>query len=770
MRNDNGDDERRTRGRRVREEDRRERSGERRSSSRRDRSDGASSERRVKATKRRRDDVENRSVSPKKRSKKVKKSRNNRDGILAPIEKYISANIFILLICFIVVVALIFVHIINLLNVHGDDFKKQVLKNKSYVGNTIKFKRGSITDRNGNVLAQSKRVFDVIIDPKLILEKRFKNDIVYDGTLIALEEVFGMDRSYVIEQLEKRKDSHYVVLKEYKGVSNEKKEEFEKLEIKVNKAIKDDRKDDKSTIEKYKTKIGGVTFEERYERYYPYKTVAGDLIGIASDSNVGSFGIESKYNEELNGEDGKSYKYYINESDYEESVKDATDGNNIISTIDVNIQGVVEQHIASFMDQMGAKNIGVILMDPNSGEILAMASDPVYDLNNPTEFGFSLADYIKKHYKRKERKNMTKSAELSAVWKSYCITDEYEPGSTLKPFTVAACLEEGAATNASTYMCDGGQSVNGVYIKCCAHNTGGHGQITLEQALMKSCNDALMSMSAKLGKRKFLSYINNYGFGRQTGIDLPGEATGQIFNNSNMGNIELATSSFGQGQTVTMIQMAAGFSSLVNGGEYYVPHLMKEVTNNQGVSVKNYNTTPTRRTISEDTSKLIRKYLYSTVEEGTANPASVAGYTVCGKTGTAEKHPTGRGNYLVSFIGCVPKDDPKLVCYVVIDEPDTEDQAHSTYATQFASYLLEDVMPLMELYPEDKKAAANATPKPDGMKKFKVTIPSTENGNLYEGAPEGGYADKSYGIASGSSVTPGSTDFKVPSEYTEEEE
>ncbi len=233
--------------------------------------------------------------------------------------------------------------------------------------------------------------------------------------------------------------------------------------------------------------------------------------------------------------------------------------------------------------------------------------------------------------------------------------------------------------------------------------------------------------------------MDAFGLGRKTGIDLPGEATGTVFNNDTMHSTQLATSSFGQSQTVTMVQMAAAFSAIVNGGNYYRPHVVEEVSSESGAVIQSEDDAVESKVITEKTSRLLRKFLLATVEEGTANPASVKGYKVAGKTGTAEKIPRGQGKYLVSFIGCVPANNPQLVVYVVIDEPNVEDQAHSTYATEFASSLMKDILPMLEIYPTGKKS--------DITKASKLKLPSTTKSNLGQEVPDGGYSDSSYGVA-----------------------
>lgn len=600
----------------------------------------------------------------------------------------------------------------------GDAYERKVLAQQSYASNVLPYKRGDIVDRNNNKLATSVKVYNLILDPVQILsdEKYIK------PTIKALVDVFGLKEEEIKKILDKNSQVQYYVMKEYKGLKSTYVEKFEKLQ-----------KKDKN--------IKGVWFEEEYVRKYPYSSVGSNVIGFCTSDNTGSWGIENYYNSSLNGVTGRRYGYFDADLNLVKTVKPATNGNTIVSSIDVNIQGILEQHMKKFLKDVGALNMGCIIMNPNNGEIYAMASNKQYDLNNPRDLtGF----YPQKKIDKMSDKD--KMDALSKIWRNFCISDAYEPGSTFKPFTVCAALDEGITNTKRTYLCDGGQDVNGTYIKCVAHGIGGHGQINICKSLMKSCNDVMMQLGADMGKDTFLEYVNTFGFGARTGIDLPGEAVGGIFTKDTMHSVELATSSFGQGQTVTMIQMAAGFSALVNGGNYYEPHVVKEIDSESGAVVSVNDDKLVKRVITEKTSKLLRNYLYKTVEEGTAMPAQVEGYTVGGKTGTAQKHPVGHGNYLVSFIGCTPVKKPEVVIYTVIDEPKVEDQAHSTPATEFSSQVLTDILPMLGIYP-DKKDSKKVTSDTN------IKLPSTKKGNKYLEEPEGGAIDKDYKVASGKEGT-----------------
>ncbi|MCI8769533.1 MAG: peptidoglycan glycosyltransferase [Lachnospiraceae bacterium] len=594
----------------------------------------------------------------------------------------------------------------------GNAYEKRVLSQQSYRSNEINYKRGDITDRNGNKLAISRKVYDLVLDPVLILTKNTKGEEDFvEPTAAALKKVFGISEEKFRKIINKNSGIQYYVMQKYKGLSKDKVKKFREL------------------AEKNK-KIKGVTFDERYERYYPYETAASKVIGFCSKENIGIWGIENQYNEQLSGENGRRYGYFDSNLELVETVKEAVNGNSVVSTIDVNVQGILERHMREFQERVGSLNMGCIIMNPQNGEIYAMSSYPEYDLNNPWELSVVYSD---KEIKKMEDEE--KSVALNQIWRNFCISDAFEPGSTYKPVTVAACLDEGVTNPKRGYVCDGFQQVAEHKIKCTGFSKGGHGTINICQSLMESCNDVMMQLGADLGGAKFLNYNKDFGFGQKTGIDLPGEAAGGVFTKDTLHSVELATSSFGQGQTVTMIQLAAAFSAVINGGNYYEPHVVKEITSESGALISSKDNALVRKVITESTSDKIRNYLYKTVEEGTANPAAVPGYEIGGKTGTAEKHPTGRGNYLLSFAGFTPVEHPKVMIYVVVDEPHVKDQAHSIYATEFSSKVMKEILPLLGIYQSDD------IKKKDKTKATDIKIPSTRE------VPKGGFSDEEYKVA-----------------------
>lgn len=556
-----------------------------------------------------------------------------------------------------------------------DKYEKSALAQQSYVSSVIPYRRGDILDRNGQVLASSNMVYHLILDPKVLLSKEEN----VDPTVEALVNVYGLDESVIRSILLEKKNSSYVILKRQLSYT-----EKEKFIIYVDKLPKEEEE-----------KIKGVWFEEEYQRTYPFQTIASHIIGFTVAGDVGTYGIEQYYDDELTGTNGRTYGYYDASLNIQKTVKEAVNGNQIISTIDVNVQRVVQKYVENFLDEVGAENVGVVMMDADNGEILAMQSNYGYDLNAPRD--------LSAFYTEEEQALMTAEQKLNAmydIWRNFCISDGFEPGSTFKPFTVAAALEEHVVNLDSEFICDGKEHFGDtITIRC--SNIRGHGKISLAQTLMYSCNDALMQMAAAEGKDMFYLYQKHFLMGMKTGIDLPGEGTGELIALDNLNQTELATSSFGQSFTVNMVQMAAAFSSLINGGTYYEPHIVMAVKNEDGATLKKMEPVEVLKTVSLDTSDFIRETMYLTVTDGTAKKAQVEGYLIGGKTGTAQKYPRDAGKNLVSFLGFVESGDKKIVIYVVVDEAHDETlMSKSSTASTLAASILEEALPYLKIYPE----------------------------------------------------------------------
>ena len=564
----------------------------------------------------------------------------------------------------------------------GEDYTITVLNQQNNRSSKLPYKRGDIVDRNGYTLATSVKVYNLILDSKVMHEK----EEYLEDTVAALVKQFDFNEIELRQTLSDNKDSRYIIAA--KGLEYEKVKPFMELQ---------NDKDNNPNIQ-------GVWFETDYVRKYPYDSLGCKVIGFTYSGNTADWGIEGYYCDELNGTDGREYGYVNSDNNLETVIKNATNGYNVISTIDMEIQKIVEKKIKEYKKKTKAKRIAVIIADPNTGEILSMADDLSYDLNNPRD----LSDF----YSKKELKKMDESEqleELNKLWRCYCITDSFEPGSTAKPFTVAAALEEGVISTEDTFYCDGSENVGGWDIHC----SGTHGTLTLEGTIVNSCNDALMQIGAKLGASTFSNYQTRFGFGVRTGIDLSGETPGLVYDVNDINSSTLATNAFGQNFTVNMMQIEAGFSSLVNGGNYYQPRVVKKIVDEEGNVIKNYSSLLTKQTITQETCDFERKALRETVLSGTGFRAEIKGYTVGGKTGTAEKTPRGSGEYVLSFIGAVPIENPQVVCYVVVDTPE-DDPDNSAYATIFYNNIMSEVLPYLnvpktETEEEAERAKANKT-------------------------------------------------------------
>lgn len=568
----------------------------------------------------------------------------------------------------------------------GEEYTKIVLDQQQYDSRVIPYKRGDIVDRNGTKLATSERVYNVVLDVKAMLS----DEDYVEPTKQVLKDCFGIEEETVDSLIEDSPDSRYSVL--VKGIDYETAQKFNEID-----------EDDENYPD-----VQGIWLEDDYQRTYPYSTLASDVLGFTVDGNVGNGGIEGYYNSTLNGTDGREYGYLDSGSSVERTVKESVNGKTVVSTIDLQVQSVVEKYIQQFNDERknnatqgeGSKNTAVMVMNPQNGEILAEASYPNFDLNNPRD--------LTKYYTQEELDAMSDEETLNALnnlWKNFCVTDTYEPGSTIKPFTVAAALETGALTGDETFYCGGSLHIGDYDIHCI--NRDGHGTLTVKGAVENSCNVALMQIGEMIGAVDFSKYQHIFGFGETTGIDLPGEAetSALLYTADNMDETSLATNAFGQNFNVTMTQMMAGFCSLINGGYYYEPHIVKQIQDENGNVIENVDPVLVKRTVSEETSTLVKDYMRGVVLEGSGKLADLEGYEVGGKTGTAEKLPRSEGKNLVSFIAYAPQENPEIAIYVVIDEPNEYDQAQSSLAVQMASDIMKEIFPYLGI---TQTAAADA--------------------------------------------------------------
>lgn len=636
----------------------------------------------------------------------------------------------------ILVARVVYINVVN-----GKEYSEAVMQQIDYNSTNIPYERGEILDRNGNVLANSEKTYSLIIEPANIL----LNDKKREATRAAVLEYFDVTSDSYDEHM-KNEESYYEVLQE----------ELSYTDVK---AFEDYCKTDDGSD------VIGVRFEPIYKRNYPNGKLACHLLGYTASGNVGQGGIEGYYNDYLNGVDGITYKYMSGAGGTDSETVAAEDGLTVVSTIDMNIQKIIENNIDEYMETTGAKQIGIIAMDPDNGEVLAMASSRSYDPNNPMdtdalrnmtvtvteeveldgadEDADSLIsvesakstsddtedattqesssedteDSSEKNIKTQEVEyDFSKMTDeefqetidgftseqlyeaLNYVWQNYCISDVFEPGSTYKAFTIAGAMEDGVVSDGDEFLCDGYKVVvEGEDPIYCSY-TPGHGMVDLKRALAVSCNDALMQIAELEGAETFDKYQVIFNIGAKTGIDLDGETTGIKYDVDSLNPSELATSSFGQGVTTSMIQMAAGFCSVINGGNYYVPHVVKRLVDSDGNVVEDIAPVLVRKTISTEVSDYMRTYLQAVVEEGTGKKAGIEGYTIGGKTGTAEKLPRGNGNYVLSFIGFTPVEDPEIMLYVVVDEPHVESQDGSGEGAKLFNKVMQDLLPYLNVY------------------------------------------------------------------------
>lgn len=631
----------------------------------------------------------------------------------------------------------------------GSKFQTIVLGQQNHASTTLAFERGKIYDRGGNILATNEKVYTLVLEPKNILKNSTDAEEALDATVGALVKFLGFNETSLREKIQQNENSYYVVYKE-----EGKELTYEQVEAFNDFLDKKDLSYDENTPETEKAEIlqarhiTGVMFEESFRRIYPYDSLACRVLGFTSAGNQGNWGIEQQYNEELNGTNGRSYYYFNEELTQEQTVKEAVDGHSVVSTIDMQIQQIIEEKLKKYDESIGGRETNILVMNPQTGEILGMAGSHPYNLNEPMEeenlrmiFSQTEIEQMKAYTEKKEKEEASAAKEeenssqkegstettteekndteattedkedteeektiydgFYELWRNAIISDTNEPGSTYKPFTVAAGFENGTLKGNEEYSCEGSKAVGSRRIGC-SHI---HGSISLKDAVAKSCNVAMMNIAYKEGADRFYYYQNQFGFGRKTGIDLPGEAdtSSLVYNASNYSNdVTLCTNAFGQNFNCSMIQMAAGFASLINGGYYYRPWVVKQIQSSDGNIIKDMDKVLVRNTVSEETSRTLRKYMQETVLSGTGIKAQIPGYSIGGKTGTAEKIPRNKEDYYISFIGFAPVDDPQVMIYVTIDEPNNGGEANAGLAVDLQRQCMEQILPLMNIEPTEE--------------------------------------------------------------------
>lgn len=716
--------------------------------------------------------------------------------------RFMNQKLNVLFMFIVLLFALLVLKIFYIGRDNGAKYKKQVLSQQEYDSVVLPAKRGDIIDRNGTKVAVSQKVYNVCIDSKKLNEEDGK----YLQDTLSLLFKSGITFRYTEQEIR-----NYIADNpgsQYRVIA--KKQSYDAVSDIMN-AINDK--------ENYPN-VAGVWLEEDYKRTYPYNSLACDVIGFVQGDNEGAYGLEEYYNSTLNGTAGREYGYLNDDENLERTVKPAVDGQTLKTSIDVNIQSIVEKHILAFNKEhenearegYGSNNTGVIIMNPKTGEVMAMASYPVFDLNNPRDESNIKVDFTKEmfygellHENEEGEENapegstsentgtgttqdtntsenqqnadnangengetgednsalslgittpvedeitlngqtyeeayeQAKMEAFNSLWKNFCINSTYEPGSTMKPFTMCIGIEEGIFNGGESYVCNGSLEVGDHKIHC--NNRLGHGPLSFSGALEQSCNVAFMKMGATLGRSLFMKYNKLYNFGLKTNIDLTGEARTEtlVFNEGSMNPTDLAIGSFGQGFNVTMIQMATGFCSLINGGKYYQPHLVTEILDSNGATIDKIEPRILKQTVSEETSEKIKELCVNVVSLGTGKSARPAGYMIGGKTGTAETLPRGNGEYIVSFMGFAPADDPELVIYTVIDRPNVPAQASAKYATVLTKDILTEVLPYLNVPKTEEISESEAEELREKQIEFADSSQEEEVPEEVENAEEG---------------------------------
>ena len=578
--------------------------------------------------------------------------------------------VFILLVCncvwLIIIIRLVIIQLVE-----GKTWYTKAT-NQLHVSRTITANRGTIYDSSGKIiLAQSSSVQSVSVNPLNILKEN------KEKVAKAFSEIFELDYEKVLKKVNRNSS----------------------IETIVKRVDKD--KADKLRIWMQENNIfSGINIDEDTKRYYPYSTLASHIIGFIGSDNQGLDGIEAKYDEVLTGENGSISKMMDAKGniigDNGENYENSNKGNDLILSIDMNIQGIVEK----YLEQACIENVctdggNVIIMDPNNGDILAMATYPYYDLNNPYEVTDENVASMWNELESKE-----KNEYLQAMWRNKAIADTYEPGSSLKLVTASASLEEGIAETdrQGAYCCSGAIEIAGVRIKCWRYYRP-HGSESLREGLMNSCNPVFIGLGQKLGVPKYYEYLRKFGFLEKTGIDLIGEAKSIFLKEEKVGPVELATISFGQRFEATPIQMITMVSSIANDGIYVKPRVVKAIIDSKTGERKDIEPVFKDNVISKETSEKVLSMMTSVVSEGTGKNARVQGYNVGGKTGTSEDG-VNTGKYVTSFIGVAPTDDPKLAILVTLYNP-TGEAGHQggTVAAPIAGKILNEVINYLEISP-----------------------------------------------------------------------
>lgn len=545
---------------------------------------------------------------------------------------------------------------------------------------TVSAKRGTIYDANGNVLAESASVWQVVMSPV-----NFKNDKQRQAAAKGLSEIFDLEYNDVLDDT--KQQSHYVVVKR-RIESDEREKVLELID----------------TLKKDYSCSGVIQLLDDYKRYYPKNSLASSVIGFTGSDDQGLEGIEYEYDSYLSGTPGRIITAQNARGTdmpfrYEQNVE-SEDGNNVYLTIDETIQSICEKYMQKGVEDNNVLNKGVcIAMDVNTGAILAMVTTDGYDLNNPYELSAKEKKKIKSTAKSKQAE--AESAALSNMWRNKAVADTYMPGSVFKMCVASAALEENLVNEKTSFTCTGSISVEGETIHC--SNISGHGTQNFVEVISNSCNPAFIQIGQMLGAGKFRQYYQGFGFSDKTGIDLPGEAEDSFWKEGKMGGVDLAVASFGQNFTITPIQMITACAAVSNGGYVVQPHVVSKITDSKGNVIKTVDKKVKRQVISDDTSKKMNEYLeYNTERQGAA-AGYISGYKVAGKTGTTEKRGVTKvessfsEDYISSFCGYAPADDPQIAMLVFFDTPDGDAYYGSQVSSPVFINIMSEVLPYLDV-------------------------------------------------------------------------
>lgn len=539
-------------------------------------------------------------------------------------------KIIFYLIVFQSIFLLLIIRVFFIQYIKADEYQKMAYEQQTR-DRLIAPKRGEIVDRNNNVIATNESVYSISVINSQIKEP--------EKVATILSEKLELNYDEVLKKVNK-------------------KVALERIKTKVDKKTADEIRN---------LNLNGVMIDEDIKRIYPNNDMASQVIGFVGKDNQGIIGLEAKYDEYLKGDTGK----ILTETDARGiEIKNSkqervspTNGYTLVTSLDLNIQKFAEQTLEKAVKAKGAKRGSIIVLNPQNGEIYAMANEPDFDLNEP----FTINDEsLKENWDNMSSKD--KNDALNQMWRNFSINDTYEPGSTFKVLTSAMGLEEGIVTPDTHFNCSGGKTVGGRYIKCW-RSPRSHGSQTFTQGVQNSCNPVFMEIGEKLGVDTFYKYMNIFGFNKKTGVDLPGEAVGIMHKKENVGPVELATMSFGQSFQITPLQLLRAISSVINGGKLITPHFGTKIVDENGTVIKQFEYETDKVTVSKQTSDTMKTILESVVFEGTGNKTYIPGFRIGGKTATSEKLPRRSGKYIASFSAFAPAENPQVIALVLIDEP-----------------------------------------------------------------------------------------------------